>query len=519
MLLLAVVVIEYWLTTLPMAVDLESHLSASTGSDLILRDIATDGPILTYSGPPGEAADIRFDRARLSPETLALFQALGFELSAEEGPIAWLTATESASRTIFEVRSRQATGPFPELRLRTLPAVGAKQPQLELESRGAPLEIVIGTPLAPEEAGGRSAKFLVVADRKIQLPGAVPLKMIVPDGAALRARFAYSGELKPVEFYLGSIPVTAADGGALGMRAVGLRKSGVDAGPYAYFACAARGGAIAWGGITQLTAGRCNLADASITATGLQVAAQNLEIGVMGTAWAQRAGKVVSGDVLSRIAQNRVLAGVLLTLNVALVAWLLVEFFWDLRRRTRGSWSGGIFISYRRGDSASQAGRVCDHLVARYGANRVFMDVDSIAPGEDFVLKINQCLDLADILLAVIGKEWLDVRNASGQRRIDDPADYVRTEIALALERGTMVIPVLVEGATMPRAEELPVPLARLAHRNAVQLSDARFKLDMEYLIAALEEEPATSDSEPAAVAGRPSTSSSSWRRGRHTGA
>ncbi|MGZ8269357.1 MAG: toll/interleukin-1 receptor domain-containing protein, partial [Burkholderiales bacterium] len=447
-LLVLVVAVEYWLSTLPMAADLENRLSVPVGSDIVLAGIVAEGPLLAYSGGPGEAADIRFDRARLAPETMALFQALGIDVGTAETQIAWITGTESGSRTVFEIRLPDAKTPLPELRLRALAAVGAKQPQLEVEAQGAALQVVIGTPLAPEEGAARSIKRLTVGDRTIRLPGALPLTILVPPGSPLRARLAQSHATDMAEFQLGGLAVTASDGSGLRAAAIGIRKSGSEGGGYDYFACAAPAGSIASGGVKPLVAGRCASPEASIAATHLAVKPQHLELSLAGAGWSQRGGKLTSADLLSRVAQNRVLAGVLVGLNVVLVIWLLLELFGHWRR-ARGSWSGGVFISYRRKDSASQAGRLYDHLVARFGKERVFMDVDTIAPGEDFVRTIRESLAKTDTLLAVIGREWLQ-KDAAGARRIDAPEDHVRTEIAIALAGGTTVIPVLVGGASMP---------------------------------------------------------------------
>ena len=146
-----------------------------------------------------------------------------------------------------------------------------------------------------------------------------------------------------------------------------------------------------------------------------------------------------------------------------------------------------IFISYRRDDSAPYAGRLYDRLSAHFGAaGEVFMDIDQIEPGEDFVEVIERKVGACETAVVLIGKGWLGAADARGARRLDDPADFVRLEVAAALQRGVRVVPVLVGGAAMPRATELPVPLAALSRRNAVELSDSRFHRDVDRLIAAL---------------------------------
>ncbi len=145
-----------------------------------------------------------------------------------------------------------------------------------------------------------------------------------------------------------------------------------------------------------------------------------------------------------------------------------------------------IFISYRREDAEGQAGRLFDDLVAQFGQDSVFMDVAGIAPGRDFRRAIDEQVATCGILLAMIGKNWLEAKDESGRHRLDDPMDFVRLETASALKRDIPVIPVLVRGATMPRAEQLPPDLAELAYRNAVELSHARWDSDVQVLVNAL---------------------------------
>jgi len=145
-----------------------------------------------------------------------------------------------------------------------------------------------------------------------------------------------------------------------------------------------------------------------------------------------------------------------------------------------------IFISYRRNDSAGHAGRLFDRLGARLGKDSVFMDVEGIEAGLDFVDTIEAAVGSCDVLLAVIGREWLDVKDSQGRRRLDDPHDFIRLETATALARHIRVIPVLVEGATMPLEASLPDVLQPLARRQAVELRDNRWEDDVENLIQVL---------------------------------
>ncbi len=147
---------------------------------------------------------------------------------------------------------------------------------------------------------------------------------------------------------------------------------------------------------------------------------------------------------------------------------------------------GCVFVSYRRKDSQGEAGRLFDDLVSRFGHESVFMDVSAIEPGRDFRKAIDHSVTTCSILLALIGQDWLDARDAYGNRRLDDANDFVRLELASALRRDIPVVPVLVRGARMPGIEHLPEDLRELAYRNAVELTHARWKSDVHLLIEAL---------------------------------
>lgn len=149
--------------------------------------------------------------------------------------------------------------------------------------------------------------------------------------------------------------------------------------------------------------------------------------------------------------------------------------------------SGGVFISYRRQEASGLAGRLYDLLTARFGDDQVFMDVDSIEPGLDFTEAIAQAVGGCRVLLALIGHQWSTLVDQDGHRRLDDPDDLVRLELQAALERDIRVIPILVEGATMPRRQDLPDELAKLARRNALRISHESFRQDASRLLQVLE--------------------------------
>jgi uncharacterized protein YecT (DUF1311 family) len=147
----------------------------------------------------------------------------------------------------------------------------------------------------------------------------------------------------------------------------------------------------------------------------------------------------------------------------------------------------GIFINYRREDAAGEAGRLFDHLAKSFSGS-LFMDVDAMKPGIDFVKQLDTQVSQCHVLLAVIGPHWLDIKDHSGQRRIDSERDYVRIELASALKRDIPVVPVLVDGAVLPSEDELPADLKPLARRQALELRHTRFNADANAIVHALEE-------------------------------
>lgn len=143
-----------------------------------------------------------------------------------------------------------------------------------------------------------------------------------------------------------------------------------------------------------------------------------------------------------------------------------------------------IFMSYRRADSADVTGRMYDRLVAAFGKEAIFKDVDSIPFGVNFAEYLDQQVQKCDLLLAIIGKDWASIAYESGDRRLHDPKDFVRIEIESALKRDIPVIPILVRGASMPTASDLPDSLQDLLWRNGTQVrSDPDFHNDMNRLI------------------------------------
>jgi hypothetical protein len=156
-----------------------------------------------------------------------------------------------------------------------------------------------------------------------------------------------------------------------------------------------------------------------------------------------------------------------------------------------------IFICYRREDSSGHAGRLYDRLQDRFGDD-VFMDIDAIGPGVDYARLIDDTIDTVEVVIVVIGQQWLSAHDVDGLRRLDDPEDLVRQEVSVALARDVLVIPVLVQGATLPEAGELPADLVGLARHNAFEISDGRWNYDADRLVQAVEQALSTASPTPA---------------------
>ena len=159
-----------------------------------------------------------------------------------------------------------------------------------------------------------------------------------------------------------------------------------------------------------------------------------------------------------------------------------------------------IFLSYRRDDCAVHAGRLAENL--RHGSgDEVFLDIDTVSLGENFVKRIEREIGQCDLVLVMIGDDWLTLAGADGRPRIFDPLDWIFLEMKSALERDVPVVPVLVEGASMPRPDQLPGELRELALRHGAELRDATWAADVARLAAGL---PAPARTVTAVVTGEP---------------
>jgi uracil-DNA glycosylase len=139
-----------------------------------------------------------------------------------------------------------------------------------------------------------------------------------------------------------------------------------------------------------------------------------------------------------------------------------------------------IFINYRRLDSEGYAGRLYDHLCKHFEGFDIFMDVENIEPGADFVAALDEAVAVCDVLLVIIGPHWLSLQNEAGERRLDEWNDYVRIEIERGISHNKLIIPVLVGGVRMPAPKQLPETIESLTRRNAFVLSHRQFARDVQ---------------------------------------
>jgi hypothetical protein len=178
-----------------------------------------------------------------------------------------------------------------------------------------------------------------------------------------------------------------------------------------------------------------------------------------------------------------------------------------------------VFISYRRIDSKWAVGRLYDRLAEVLKRENLFLDVSDIEPGDDYVDRIQRIIGTCDVLLAVIGRSWLTAQDTSGRRRLDDPGDLVRVEIATALDRGIRVVPILVDDASMPKRHDLPEDLIGLSRRNAKVVSFTDFHSDLDSLLRVLEKVLDTSPGAKVGVGAEPTPSEAKVTTGVNIGA
>jgi hypothetical protein len=193
--------------------------------------------------------------------------------------------------------------------------------------------------------------------------------------------------------------------------------------------------------------------------------------------------RVQDSELTARLFANPAELGQLVERSLRELAETRRPFRRSIEGKESSAAQGGIFISYRREDSTPYARLLKYELSERIPGARVFMDLDSIEPGLEFVDVIQEAVDSCAVLVVLIGRQWATIADEGGRLRIDDPDDNVRFEVQAALQREVRVIPVLVDGAEPLRRHQLPSELHKLARLNALELSYDRYQYDADRLL------------------------------------
>lgn len=252
------------------------------------------------------------------------------------------------------------------------------------------------------------------------------------------------------------------------------------------FACSAPERGPYWRGAATMAAGDCDRGPAApaLALSRLEVAPQTLATTLAGRAWVVRDGSALNPPLGKRLRSEAPLLAAVAAIDLTLALGAGLPLYRALRRR-RAARNAEIFISYRREDSIADATLIAKGLAEHFGAERIFIDLDDIRPGDRFLQRIGEIIAGCRAVVVVIGPAWLNAQR-DGQRRLDDPKDVVRYEIAQALARGLVVVPVLVRDAPLPRPEALPAEIAALMEHSALQVSMGRLREDVGRLAAAL---------------------------------
>jgi len=314
----------YYLTNLPAAVDLKTigKVEAGVAEDLVLHGLDPPNRLLSYQGAPGETVDLRFDRARLHPETIVALNALGFKPPADEGEIAWITRHGRNSQTAIDVRvhAREAASPN---QIHILPVGTPGRPRLRVRTDDSELEVEMAVPLGDSRADANSEKQLVVRDFSIKsLPGSFAIKVIVSAKGSLDMQFG--ANLSGSAFVPGALDDGSAHGPGLLITAVGVRQRQADA-PYDIWACAAARGAVSWD-LRGGGQGNCRAPSGAIRVTRFELGADRAALALAGSAFIVKDGEPVTDDWYSKLENNKLFAALLALFYAALARWVWKTF-------------------------------------------------------------------------------------------------------------------------------------------------------------------------------------------------
>jgi len=291
---------QFWAMRVPVSGELPEALVAPAGETLEL--VAPQGRALLHYQGVG-SIDVRFERARVAPETAQLLAQIGLALPEGDEPLSWVTTSGAEGVSVFDVARADAGDATGRVALRAAPAGGGVA-QLELDA-DLPLRVALGTTLVPGAPATR--KLLRIGSREIVLDGALPLQLLVPAGAPLRAVFPLAAPDNALRLSTGSLPDGDERAAGLAVRAVGVQDATERPGA---FACAAAPGRWLWRGAASLARGRC-AGNATLDIVELRVAAGGVEAVLRGNGWAWRAGASDDERLLGRLTDIPALAALL----------------------------------------------------------------------------------------------------------------------------------------------------------------------------------------------------------------
>ena len=312
----------YYLTSLPAAIDIRdpkvSPLQAGPTDEIVLTGPEPAKCFLYFEGDVSSTVDVRFERARLHPETIAELVALGLHPPADEGEISWITRSGQGSQTSIDVRVDPASSNKSQVHVVSAGATG--HPNLRFRGAGAGFEVEMGAPLGDAGVDAGSSKQLTVKDFSHRVPGAFPIKVLVPD----RSQFSFQFGPEGWAFQPGSSKDADCKGVGLALHALGVRLSQPDA-TFDRWMCAARRGTVSWLR-RDVHAGDCESMEALIRIVKFDMEKDKINLHLVGSAFVVRDGAAIPSDWYSIIENNKVIAALLALLYGGLARWVWKVF-------------------------------------------------------------------------------------------------------------------------------------------------------------------------------------------------
>jgi len=314
----------YYLTHLPAAVDLklknQHRLEAGLTDEIVMVGLARPEHFLGFEGGPSATVDVRFERARLHPDTITALGALGLNPPTGEGRIGWITRQGKGSQTFIDVRLDPASSPRTEVH--AVPAGTVGHPSLGFRGEGAGFEVEMSVPLGDVGVDPGSVKQLDVQGFSRWLPGAFPIKVVVTDQAQFGLQFG--ANQSESSFRPGRSDGAAEDGPGLGLRALGIRQRHAGA-HFDHWACAAPRGAVGWlpRGVSP---GNCEAEAPLIRVTRFELGADRVKLDLSGSAFVYKDGTAISGDWYSKLENNKLIAALLGRFYAGLARWVWKVF-------------------------------------------------------------------------------------------------------------------------------------------------------------------------------------------------